>query len=287
MMKHLLVKNNKYIGVTLDILRNLKKSLFFLKTIHARTFSFLMVNFLRNYISLNKNYFLNFKNLCKRYNLKKQYILPHSSYFINIAHPVKNILYRNIKAFIKEINICYKLGLSFLNFHPGYHLNIISEEESINILINSINYVLKKTKNIVLLIENTCGSGSSIGYDLKHIVNIINGVEDQSRIGICLDTCHMFSYGYKLFNFSQCDKFFDYFHRLIGLKYLKAIHLSESKHPFLSKKDRHTSLFKGYIGNIFFYWFMKNKLFDNKSIILETRNKYLWKTEISWLYSLI
>ncbi len=284
-MNNLKVKK-KYIGIIIDILHNFEKNLIFLKLIKARAFSFNMTSLLKFYNFLNKNFYVNFKKLCKIYNLNSLYILPHSSFYINLCHYSKYKLFKNINLFIKEISICYKLGLNFINFHPGFSLNILTFKKCITNVVNSINYIINRTEKVILLIENSAGQGTSICYTFESIAQIINLINDKSRIGVCLDICHMFASGYKISNIKNCVNTFNYFNEIIGLKYLKGIHLSGSKYPFSSKKDRHASLFHGYLDKFFFPWFMNNIIFNNIPIILETNDILLWEKEISWLYSL-
>ncbi len=163
---------------------------------------------------------------------------------------------------------------------------MITKLKCLNLIINSINYIISNTKNVILLIENVVNKGTSVGYSLEQINYIILNVKNKSRIGICIDICHAFSSGYDLRNFFLCQSFFLYFHKIIGLNYLKVIHLNGSKYNFFSKKDRHDSLKESYIGKNIFYWIMKNKIFNNIPLIIESKNNLLWIDEIKWLYSL-
>ena len=137
------------------------------------------------------------------------------------------------------------------------------------------------------VIENTAGQGSNLGYKFEHLAYIIERIEDKSRVGICLDTCHTFTAGYDLATEDGYKKTFSDFDNIVGAEYLKAIHLNDSKKELASKVDRHDSIGKGLIGTDFFYRFMNDSRFDNMPIILETPEDSLWKEEISYLYSLI
>ncbi len=279
-----LIKNNKKIGIYIDFLK--KKDIFFLiKKGIIKSLSFSMHNFFLNKKKFKKK-IINLFLYLNSFSFNKKYILPHSSFYINLGHPFKNKIYLSRFLFIKEINFCYKLGIKFINFHPGNHLNKISEFYCINNIISSINYVIKKTKKVILILENTSGNGTTVCYSLEHISNVISSIDDKSRIGVCIDICHAFSSGYSFFNFKSCELFFEYFDKIIGLNYLMAIHLNGSKYKFNSRKDRHDVLKDSHLGNIIFYWIMRNKLFDNIPIILETIKFKLWLSEIIWLNSL-
>ncbi len=281
-----LIIRSKKIGIYINTYK-LKKIFYLIKYLGINVFSF----FIYPFWLYKKNIFLKKKIkkiyfFLKKNFITKKYFFAHSSFCINLGHYIKEklFLYRNM--FIEEINYCNLLGIKYIIFHLGYHLNKISEFKCIQIIIDSINFIINKTKNIVLLIENTSGQGTSIGYSLKQIEYIISNIENKFRIGVCIDICHTFSSGYDLRNFFLCRLFFLYFHNLIGLNYLKVIHLNGSKYNFFSKKDRHDSIKDNLIGNSIFYWIMKNNLFNNVPLILESKNESLWSEEIKWLYSL-
>ncbi len=276
----------KKIGIYINEYK-LKKIFFIIKYLNIKVFSFLIYPFWL----YKKNFFLKIKIQKILLFLKKKFIfdsyfLAHSSFLINLGHYIKKKLYIYRSLFIKEINYCNSLDIKYIIFHPGYHLNMISELKCIKLIIDSINYIISKTQKVILLIENTVNQGSSIGYSLKQIKYIISNIKNKSRIGVCIDICHAFASGYDLRNFLLCKNFFWYFHNFIGLNYLKAIHLNGSKYNFFSKKDRHSSIKNSYIGRNIFYWIMKNNFFDNIPLILESKDNSLWIEEIQWLYSL-
>ncbi len=277
---------SKKVGIYINKLK-LKKIFYFIKYFGINVFSFLIYPFWlwKKNILLKKKinkilFFLNnnFINI--------NYIYAHSSFIINLGHYIKKKLYIYRNILIKEINYCNSLGIKYIVFHLGFHLNKISKFKCIKIIINSINYVISKTKNVTLLIENSSGQGTSIGYSFKHISYIISNIENKLRIGVCIDICHSFSAGYDLRSFSLCKSFFLNFHKIIGFNYLKLIHLNGSKYDFFSRKDKHDSIKNSFIGNIIFYWIMKINLFNNIPLILETKNSSLWFKEIEWLYSM-
>ena len=175
------------------------------------------------------------------------------------------------------------MGLKLLNFHPGSHLKKISETECLRVIAESINIALEKTEGVTAVIENTAGQGSNVGYKFEHLAEIIDQVEDKSRVGVCIDTCHAFTAGYDLADISNYDSVWEEFDEVVGFSYLKGIHLNDSKKPLGSKVDRHDSLGEGFIGKDFFDRFMKDDRFQNMPIILETPNPDIWREEIQYL----
>ncbi|MGP1930549.1 MAG: deoxyribonuclease IV [Arsenophonus sp. ET-YP4-MAG3] len=226
-----------------------------------------------------------FKLNCEKYNFNKYQILPHSSYLINLGHPENELLKKSRAAFLDEMQRCEELGIIFLNFHPGSHLNKITVDLCLSRIAESINITLSKIKNVIAVIENTAGQGSNLGFKFEHLATIIEGIEDKKRIGICLDTCHTFAAGYDLRTKKACDNTFMQFNKIVGFQYLKAMHLNDAKSQFLSYLDRHESLKKGNIGHIAFNYIMKDKRFNNIPLIIETINPEIWHKEIAWLKS--
>ncbi len=222
-----------------------------------------------------------FQQNCEKYGFLPEYILPHDSYLINLGHPEEEGLTKSRAAFLDEMQRCEQLGLKLLNFHPGSHLNKIDTEACLSRIAESINIVLDKTKGVTAVIENTAGQGSNLGNEFWHLRYIIDKVEDKSRVGVCLDTCHTFTAGY---NFLQdYDQVFNSFGQEVGFSFLRGIHLNDSKKEVGSRVDRHDSIGQGYIGNAFFERLMKDTRFDNLPIILETPDETLWTKEIAWL----
>lgn len=227
-----------------------------------------------------------FKENCARFGFDSQYILPHDSYLINLGHPEEEGLEKSRAAFLDEMQRCELLDLKLLNFHPGSHLNKISEEECLNRIAESINITLAKTNNVSAVIENTAGQGSNLGYTFEQLRYIIDRVEDKSRIGVCLDTCHTFTAGYDIETEEGYNKVFDQFDKIVGFNFLRGIHLNDSKKALGTKVDRHDSVGKGLLGTSFFERFMNDPRFDNIPVILETPDESIWKEEIEYLRSL-
>ncbi|MGB9098865.1 deoxyribonuclease IV [Erwinia sp.] len=226
-----------------------------------------------------------FRAACEKYNYSSAQILPHDSYLINLGHPVSEALEKSRDAFLDELQRCEQLGLSLLNFHPGSHLHQIEEEACLKRIAESINIALDKTKGVTAVIENTAGQGSNLGFRFEHLAAIIDGVEDKSRVGVCIDTCHAFAGGYDLRTEEECINTFAEFERIVGFQYLRGMHLNDAKSEFASRVDRHHSLGEGNIGKTVFSWMMKDPRFDGIPMILETVNPDIWKDEIAWLKS--
>ncbi len=225
-----------------------------------------------------------FKQNCEEKGFSPKSILPHDSYLINLGHPTDEGRQKSLDSFIEEMRRCEQLGLSLLNFHPGSHLKEISVETCLARIAASINTALDKTKNVCAVIENTAGQGSNVGNRFEELRFIIDRVEDKSRVGVCIDTCHAFAAGYDLRTAEACEETFKKFDEVIGLQYLKGMHLNDSKKGLGSKVDRHENIGKGEIGVEGFQWIIANPKFDNIPLILETPDETLWASEIEMLY---
>ena len=224
-----------------------------------------------------------FKENCEKEGFDIRYILPHDSYLINLGHPDREGMEKSRAAFLDEMRRCELLGLKMLNFHPGSHLNKISIEKCLDRIAESVNMTLDKTTGVTAVIENTAGQGSNVGNEFWHLRYIIDKVEDKSRVGVCLDTCHTYTAGYDIVN--EYDRVFTEFDEVVGRNYLCAIHLNDSKKPLGSRVDRHDSIGKGLIGIDFFRRFMQDSRFDDMPVILETPDDTIWRDEIKMLRS--
>lgn len=227
-----------------------------------------------------------FKANCTEAGISPDHILPHDSYLINLGQPDDALIGKSRNAFFDEMKRCEQLGLKMLNFHPGSHLNQISLDQCLNRIAESINLALERTEGVTAVIENTAGQGSNVGFSFEHIAIIIDKVEDKSRVGVCIDTCHTYSAGYDLKTEEGYRDTWAEFDRTIGSHYLKAIHLNDTKKELASRVDRHESIGKGLLGMPFFERFMQDPRFDNMPLILETPDESLWAEEIQLLKGL-
>ena len=228
-----------------------------------------------------------FRENCEKYGYKPFQILPHDSYLINLGHPEKEPLEKSRASFLDEMQRCEQLGLDKLNFHPGSHLNSISEEESLSRMAESINMALDKTKGVSAVIENTAGQGTNLGYKFEQIRFIIDKVEDKSRVGICIDTCHAYTSGYNIKSPEGFTETFRLFDKIIGFNYLRGMHINDSKKELATRVDRHDNIGKGFLGEDVFRMLMNDSRFDNLPLILETPEESLWEEEIKRLYSMV
>lgn len=226
-----------------------------------------------------------FEKNCVQNGFDLQTILPHDSYLINLGHPEPEALHKSRKAFLEEMQRCEQLGLTMLNFHPGSHLKQVSPAACLKTITESVNITLDKTSGVSAIIENTAGQGSNLGFQFEHLAEIIDGIEDKSRIGVCLDTCHAFAAGYDLRTVKACRETFALFDKIVGFQYLRAMHLNDSKKALDSRVDRHQCIGKGEIGIKAFQYIMQHKQFDEIPLILETIDSSIWKEEIELLYS--
>lgn len=226
-----------------------------------------------------------FKSRCQQLGFDASAILPHDSYLINLGAPETEKLEKSRLAFIDEMQRCQQLGLHLLNFHPGSHLKQISESACLKLIAESINLAHQQVDDVVAVIENTAGQGSNLGWRFEHLAEIIAQVDDKSRIGVCIDTCHAFAAGYDLRSMEATESSFAEFDQIVGMQYLRAMHLNDSKGGLGSHLDRHHSLGEGAIGWNCFRFLMQDHRFDNIPLILETINPDIWQHEIATLRS--
>ena len=224
-----------------------------------------------------------FKEESKKYGFPMDAVMPHDSYLINLGHPEKGGLTKSRNAFLDELQRCEQLGIQKLNFHPGSHLNKISEEDCIKVIAESINQALDETDFVKAVIENTAGQGTNMGYRFEHLAGMIDQVDQKDRVGVCIDTAHAFAAGYDLSTEDGFEKTFSQFDQIVGFNKLMGMHLNDSKKELGSKVDRHESLGDGLIGWTPFRMIMEDSRFDGIPLILETPNTERWAEEISQL----
>ncbi|MGR4069555.1 deoxyribonuclease IV [Halomonas sp. LR3S48] len=224
-----------------------------------------------------------FRAACREHGFGPGQILPHDSYLINLGHPDNAGLEKSRAAFLDEMQRCEQLGLTLLNFHPGSHLKKISESECLTRIADSINHALSKTRGVTAVIENTAGQGTNLGWRFEHLAEIIEQVDDKSRVGVCIDTCHAFAAGYDLRTPEACTATLDEFDKIVGFGYLRGMHLNDAKSAYASRVDRHHSLGRGNIGLDAFTTLMRDSRIDEIPLVLETIEPEIWAEEIAWL----
>jgi deoxyribonuclease-4 len=216
-----------------------------------------------------------------------QHVLPHDSYLINIGNPDPVKRARSYDALVDELGRCAQLGLSYLTIHPGSHLKMATEEQCLAFIAASINRALKETGGVAVVLETTAGQGTNVGYRFEHLAAMIDMVEDKSRIGVCLDTCHIFAAGYDIRTRATYEKTMTAFDRVIGFDYLRGVHLNDAKVELGSRVDRHQCLGVGTLGLEPFRLIMNDPRFEEIPMILETIDDTLWSEEICLLNGLV
>ena len=227
-----------------------------------------------------------FRRNCEEAGFLPSHILPHDSYLINLGSPDPAKLEQSRQAFTTEMKRAEALGLLMLNFHPGSHLNLVDEDACLGTIAESVNRSLDATAGVAAVIENTAGQGSNLGWRFEHLARIIELVEDKSRVGVCLDTCHLFASGYDLRTPEAFDATIAEFDRVVGISYLRGMHLNDAKQKLGSKVDRHECLGKGMIGIDAFAHIMRHPALEELPLILETPDSDGWAEEIKMLYAI-
>ena len=225
-----------------------------------------------------------FRRNCQDNGFTPDRILPHDGYLINLGNPDPVKRETSRKSFLGEMTRCMQLGLIYLNFHPGSHLRQISVEECLQLIAAEGKSVLAETEGVCAVIENTAGQGSNVGSSFEELARLIELINDDSRVGVCLDTCHVFAAGYDLKD--SYDQVMDRFGSLIGFEFLKGMHLNDSKSVLNGHLDRHHSIGKGELGVETFRRIMNDPRLDGIPLVLETIDESLWPEEIKLLYSL-
>ena len=228
-----------------------------------------------------------FKERCQEFDFNMDYILPHDSYLINLGHPEEEGLTKSRNAFLDEMQRCEQLGINRLNFHPGSHLKKIEVDACLDRIAESINIALEQTKGVTAVIENTAGQGTNLGHTFEQLAHIIDKVEDKSRVGVCIDTAHTLAAGYEIRTEDSFKETFQSFEDIVGFKYLKGMHINDSKKELGTKVDRHDSIGVGVMGMTLFELIMKDSRFDKMPLILETPDESIWADEIKMLYKLV
>ena len=228
-----------------------------------------------------------FKQRVDELGFHPDHILPHDSYLINLGHPTEEGIKKSRQAFFDEMSRCEQLGLNRLNFHPGSHLNQVPIDECLDRIAESINMALERTNGVCAVIENTAGQGTNLGHTFEQLAHIIDKVDDKSRVGVCLDTAHTLAAGYEIRTKEAFEETMKAFHEVVGISYLKGMHINDSKKEVGSRVDRHDSLGKGVMNMDLFSFIMNDPRFDNMPLILETPDESIWAEEIQLLYSLV
>ena len=227
-----------------------------------------------------------FKAELEKAQILPKHVLPHDSYLINLGHPELEAREKSLNAFLDEVKRCESLGLDKLNFHPGSHLKQISEEACLELISASMNEVLRQTSDVSVVVENTAGQGSNMGYKMEHLGYLMDNSIDKERVGVCIDTCHLFTSGYDIRSEEAYRQTMEKFATIVGFKYLKGMHLNDSKPDLGARVDRHDSIGKGKLGLEPFKFIMNDERMNDIPLVLETIDDSIWAEEITLLYSL-
>lgn len=278
----------KYVGAHVSISGGVENAPLNAAAIGAKAFAMFTKN-QRQWKSapLTEESILAFKENCKANGFSPKHILPHDGYLINMGNPDAEKRKQSLEAFTDEMFRCQQLGLDRLNFHPGSHLRLISEDDCLKLIAECVNSALSETKGVTAVIENTAGQGSNLGYKFEHLARIIELVDDKSRIGICIDTCHSFAAGYDIKTPEGYEKTMKELDDIVGFQYLRGVHLNDSKSKLAGHLDRHNSIGAGELGVEPFRFIMNDPRFDDIPLVLETIDETLWPQEIKLLYSLV
>jgi deoxyribonuclease-4 len=278
----------KYIGAHISASGGVENAPLNAHAIGAKAFAFFTKNqrqwFASAYTAQNIDLF---KARCEEFGFSANYILPHSSYLINLGNPGEEEIKKSRQAFFDEMSRCEQLGLNRLNFHPGSHLNQIPVDACLDRIAESINMALDRTNGVTAVLENTAGQGSNLGHTFEQLAHIINKVEDKSRVGVCLDTAHTLAAGYEIRTREAYEDTFQRFDEIVGFGYLRGMHINDSKKELSSRVDRHDSIGKGIMNLDLFSFIVNDPRFDDLPLILETPDETLWAEEIQMLYAMI
>lgn len=240
-----------------------------------------------NAAPLTLNEINSFKERCLEYGYTNSQILPHNSYLTNLGNPELEKRQQSLNSFIDEISRCQQLGVDRLNFHPGSYLKLISPDQCLDYIAEGVNRALELTTGVCAVLENTAGQGTNLGFTFEQLAAIIEKVDDKSRIGVCIDTCHAHVAGYDLSTPDGYSIMMHQFDSIIGHQYLRGMHLNDAMHGVGSKKDRHAPLGRGTIGFGAFREIVQDPRTDDIPLILETPEPERWPEEIALLKSWI
>ncbi len=200
-----------------------------------------------------------------------QMTISHASYLLNMGSPEEKKLNMSRRTFLSELDRCDACGVEYVVFHPGSHMKT-DEKECLSRISESLNYCLDKRPDgeVTVLIENTAGQGTNVGFRFEHLIGIIEGVKKKDRMGVCFDTQHGFASGYDIRTEKGWKETFDEFDKTVDLKWLKAFHINDSKKEFGSRVDRHESIGKGLLTMETFWCLVNDDRFTELPMLLET-----------------
>ena len=232
-------------------------------------------------------------------SIPSSHIIPHGSYLVNLAQEETEKSTQAYNAFVDDLHRCEALGIKYYNFHPG-STGSHPRPSAIGRIATALNRAHRTTQTVVPVLETMAGGGNVVGSTFEDLRDIIALVDDKERIGVCLDTCHVFAAGYDLRTPTVFKETLDKFDQVVGIQYLKALHMNDSKAPFGSHRDLHQNIGLGFLGLRAFHNVMNESRFENLPMVLETpidhkdeetgkevEDKGVWAREIKMLENLI
>lgn len=222
--------------------------------------------------------------LFKKHVLCPEILVPHGSYLINFGN--ENLWEKSMACLVDDLQRCNSLGIKMYNMHPGSDQHG-DRKRCLRSICENINIALSRVPNVTILIENMAGQKNAVGSTFEELRTVVDGVHDKERIGICLDTCHLFGAGYDIRTDEKFTNVMRIFDEIVGLKYLKAMHINDSKGELGSRKDRHECIGKGLIGKDAFKFIMNSEMFDGIPLILETPDPTKYREELELLRSFV
>ncbi len=224
-----------------------------------------------------------FRETCASLGFEAGQILVHGSYLINLANTDEEKWQRALAAFIDEIERVETLSLKLLNFHPGSHLGQLDTRTACRRVAAALDRAIEATEYANLVIENTSGSGSTLGSTFEELAMIMEASHHRERIGCCIDTCHAHTAGYDLSTIEGFETAIARFDAVVGLDKLWGMHLNDAKSTAGSRLDRHASLGAGTIGWQTFDHIAGDERFASIPLVLETVDESLWEAEVARL----
>jgi len=227
-----------------------------------------------------------------------KHCLPHGSYLVNLAQSDKDKAAQAYDCFLDDLRRCEALGITLYNFHPGSTLGD-TKAAAVGRIAAQLNKAHRATASVVTVLENMAGGGNVVGGRFEDLRDIIAAVDDKSRVGVCLDTCHAFAAGYDLRTPDAFAAAVAEFDRVVGARYLRALHLNDSKAPLASHRDLHANIGTGFLGLRAFHSIVNHAAFAGLPMVLETpidrrgpdgktvEDKRVWADEIKLLESLV
>ena len=277
------------VGAHISIAEGLDKAVYDALSIGATTMQIFTASYKQWHTkSLEEHQIAAFAEAVKKTGIS--HVMSHASYLVNLGSPREEVRLKSIDSFKKEIQRCLQLKISYLNFHPGSALDAPKEaclDAIIEALLLMKGYFSSSTE-LEIILENSAGQGSCVGSTFEELSYIVEKVKNEIPVGICLDTCHLFAAGYDIRSKESLDEMLKDFDAIVGLSYLKAMHVNDSEGGLGSQKDRHSLLGEGQIGKEAFGFIMKDpRLYAIPKYLETPGDLQIWRQEIAWLKSQI